>query len=63
VEPRDGGMSIFSHPSKKQLRACGVFRKKVTVVKDSFLRAAEIENVAVCATGKRQVLLKITQIL
>jgi hypothetical protein len=26
---------------------CGVFRKKVTVVKGSCLRAAEIENVAV----------------
>jgi hypothetical protein len=41
-----------SHSSKKQLR---VFRKKVTVLKDSCLRAAEIENVAVRATGKRQV--------
>jgi hypothetical protein len=48
--------------SKKQLRACGVFRKKVTVLKGSRLRAAEIENVAVWATGKRQVLPKIRQI-
>jgi hypothetical protein len=38
---------FFSRSSKKQLRACGVFRKKVTVVKSSCLRAAEIENVAV----------------
>jgi hypothetical protein len=38
---------FFSRPSKKQLRACGVFRRKVTVVKGSCLRAAEIENVAV----------------
>jgi hypothetical protein len=37
----------FSRPSKKQLRACGVLRKKATVVKGSFLLAAEIENVAV----------------
>jgi hypothetical protein len=36
-----------SRPNKKQLRACGVFRKKVTVLKGSCLRAAEIENVAV----------------
>jgi hypothetical protein len=37
---------FFCHPSKKQLGACSVFRKKVTVVKGSCLRAAEIENVA-----------------
>jgi hypothetical protein len=36
-----------SRPSKKQLRSCGVFRVKVTVLKGSCLRAAEIENVAV----------------
>jgi hypothetical protein len=53
---------FFSRPGKKQLRACGVFRKKVTVVKGSCLRAAEIENVAVRATGRRQVLPKIKQI-
>jgi hypothetical protein len=47
---------FFSCTSKKQLRECGVFRKKVTVVKGSCLRAAEIENVAVWAMGKRQVL-------
>jgi hypothetical protein len=51
-----------SRPSKKQLRACGVFRKKATVVKGSCLRAAEFENVAVSATGKPQVLPKIRQI-
>jgi hypothetical protein len=34
-----------SCPSKKQLRACSVFRKKVTVLMG--LRPAEIENVAV----------------
>jgi hypothetical protein len=39
--------SFFSRPSKKQLRACGVFGKKVNVVKGSCLQAAEIENVAV----------------
>jgi hypothetical protein len=38
---------FFSRPSKKQLRVCGVFRKKVIVVKGSCLRGAEIENVAV----------------
>jgi hypothetical protein len=36
-----------SRPSKKQLRACGGFRKKVTVLKGSCLRVAEIENVGV----------------
>jgi hypothetical protein len=36
-----------SRPSKKQLRACGVFRKIVTVVKGTCLPAAEIENDAV----------------
>jgi hypothetical protein len=34
---------FFSHRSKKQFHACGVFRKKVTVVKGSCLQAAEIE--------------------
>jgi hypothetical protein len=53
---------LFSRPRKKQLRACSVFRKKVAVVKGSCLRAAGIENVAVGATGKRQVLPKIRQI-
>jgi hypothetical protein len=53
---------FFSHPSKKQLHACGIFTKKATVVKGSCLRAVEIENVAVWATGKRQVLPKIRQI-
>jgi hypothetical protein len=38
---------FFSRPSKKQLHACGVFRKKVAVVNGSCLQAAEIENVAV----------------
>jgi hypothetical protein len=37
---------FFSRSSKKQLRACGILRKKVTVVKGSCLRATEIENVA-----------------
>jgi hypothetical protein len=54
--------TFCSRPSKKQLRACGVFRKKGTVLKDSCLRAAEIVNVAVRATGKRQVLPNIRQI-
>jgi hypothetical protein len=36
---------FFSRPSKKQLLACGVFRKKVTIVKGICLRATEIENV------------------
>jgi hypothetical protein len=36
-----------SHPSKKQLRACSVFRKKITVVKGSGLRVAEIKNITV----------------
>jgi hypothetical protein len=40
---------FFSRPSKKQLRVCGVFRKKVTVVKGSCLGAVEIENLAVRA--------------
>jgi hypothetical protein len=43
--------SFFSCPSKKQLCACSVFRKKVTVVTGSCLWAAEIENVAVWAIG------------
>jgi hypothetical protein len=34
---------FFSHPSKKQLHVCGVFRKKVTAVKDSYLRVVEID--------------------
>jgi uncharacterized protein (DUF697 family) len=38
---------FFSRPSKKQLRVCGVFRKKVTVMMGSYLQSAEIENVAV----------------
>jgi hypothetical protein len=50
-------------PSKQQLPACGAFRKRVSVVKGSCLRAAEIENVAVWAKGKRQALPKIRQIL
>jgi hypothetical protein len=45
---------FFSRANKKQMRACvrvcDVFRKKVTVVKGSFLRAAKIENVAVSET-------------
>jgi hypothetical protein len=36
-----------SHPSKKQLQVCSVFRKKVTAVKGSCLQAAEIKDVAV----------------
>jgi hypothetical protein len=36
-----------SRLGKKQLRARGVFGKKVTVLKGSCLRAAEIENAAV----------------
>jgi hypothetical protein len=32
---------FFSRPSKKQLRACCVFRKNVIVVKGSFLLAAK----------------------
>jgi hypothetical protein len=38
---------FVSRPSKKQLCACGVFTEKVTVVKGSCLRVAEIENVTV----------------
>jgi hypothetical protein len=38
---------MVSCPSEKQLRACDVFRKKVTAVKGSCLRKVEIENVAV----------------
>jgi hypothetical protein len=38
---------FFSHPNKKQLCVCGVFRKKVAFVKGSFLQAVEIENVTV----------------
>jgi hypothetical protein len=38
---------FFSRSSKKHLRACGVFRRKVTIVEGSCLGAAEIENVAV----------------
>jgi hypothetical protein len=38
---------LFSCPSKKQLHACSVLQKKVTVVKGSCLRAVEIENVTV----------------
>jgi hypothetical protein len=47
VETQDGALSIFSHPGKKQLRACDVFGKKVTVVDSSYCQAVEIENVAV----------------
>jgi hypothetical protein len=53
---------FFSRLGEKQLRACDVFRKKVAVVKGSCLRPAEIENVAVGARRKRQVLPKIRQI-
>jgi hypothetical protein len=53
---------FFSHPSKKQMHLRGVFRKKITVLKGSCLRAAEIENVAVWATGTCKVLPKIRQI-
>jgi hypothetical protein len=53
---------FFSHPSNKQLRVCGVFRKKFTVVKGSCLQVVEIEDVEVRATGKCQVLPKIRQI-
>jgi hypothetical protein len=38
---------FFSRLRKKQFNVCDVLRKKVTVVKGSCLRAAEIENVAV----------------
>jgi hypothetical protein len=38
---------FFSRSRKTQLRACGVFRKKVTVVKGSCLQVAEIKSVAV----------------
>jgi hypothetical protein len=38
---------FFSHASKKQLHACSVFRKKVTAVTGSCLRAVEIKNLAV----------------
>jgi hypothetical protein len=48
---------FFSCPSKKQLRVCGVLKKKATDVAET-----EIENVAVCATGKHQVLPKNMQI-
>jgi hypothetical protein len=37
----------LSCPSIKQLHMCSVFQMKVTVVKGSCLRAAEIENVEV----------------
>jgi hypothetical protein len=46
VEPRDGAVS-FLLSSQQEAVACGVFRKKVTVLKGGCLRAAEIENVAV----------------
>jgi hypothetical protein len=38
---------LFSRTSKMQLCVCGVFRKKVTVVKGSCLQVAEIKNVVV----------------
>jgi hypothetical protein len=38
---------LFFCPSKKQLYACGVFRKKVAVAKGSCLRAVDIEIVTV----------------
>jgi hypothetical protein len=38
---------FFSCPSKKQLHACGVLRKKVTDVRGSCLRVVEMNNVAV----------------
>jgi hypothetical protein len=47
---------FVSHTSKKLLHVCGVVRKKVTSVKGSCLRAAEIEKVTVWARGKLQVL-------
>jgi hypothetical protein len=37
----------FSRSNNKQLHACGVCRKKVTVVKGSCLRVVEIENCVV----------------
>jgi hypothetical protein len=45
----------FSRLSEKQLRGCGVLRKEVTAGRNSFLRTAEIWNVADQAMGKRQV--------
>jgi hypothetical protein len=53
---------FLSRPSKKQLRVCSIFRKKVTFLEGSCLRAAKIENVAVWAMGKHQVLPKIRQL-
>jgi hypothetical protein len=41
----------FSLPSKKQLCACGVFRKKIIVVKGRCLHEAENENVSL-SNGK-----------
>jgi hypothetical protein len=38
---------LFSRTSKKQLYACNVFKKKVTVVMGSCLQASEIENITV----------------
>jgi hypothetical protein len=38
---------FFSRPGKKQLHACSVIRKKVTIMKGSCVRAEEIKNVAV----------------
>jgi hypothetical protein len=53
VEPRDGAVSVLLSSQQEAVacvracvRACGVFRKKVTVVKASCLRVAKIENVA-----------------
>jgi hypothetical protein len=43
MEPQDGAMCVLLLSQ----RMCSVFRKKVTVLKDSCLRAVEIENVAV----------------
>jgi hypothetical protein len=34
---------FFSHPSKKQVCVCSVFRKKITLVKGSCGRAVEIK--------------------
>jgi hypothetical protein len=62
VEPRDGAVSVLLSSQQEAVACVRCIQKESHVLKGSCLRAAEIENVAVWATGKRQVLPKIRQI-
>jgi hypothetical protein len=62
VEPRDGAASVIFSPQQEAVACFRCIENKVTVVKGSFLGAAEIGIVAVWAAWKFQVLPKIRQI-